>query len=104
MKIYWYIDDPRFAPGTVADVGNIRLHIRATDRMKNNKWKLYMSIRTRRRDGVIDDLKREVCVAEWERRLSLKEVQFKAENYLRVFVEDLISDCRQSLDWSKSNE
>ncbi len=92
MKIYWYMSDPRFDPGTVADIGNIRLYIRVTERKRDNKWKLYMSIRTRKNDGVKDDLKREVCIAEWERSLSLKEVQHKAEAYLQNFIEALVSE------------
>lgn len=92
MKIYWYMSDHRFDPGTVADIGNIRLHIRATERKRDNRWKLYMSIRTRKRDGVKDDLKREVCVAEFERSLSLKEVQRKTEAYLQNFIEALVSE------------
>jgi hypothetical protein len=92
MKIYWYMDDPRFEAGTVADIGNIRLYIQVTDRARNNKWKLYVSIRTRKKDGIRDDLKQKVCVAQWDRSLSLKEVQHKAESYLRGFIEDLIAE------------
>ena len=91
-KIYWYMEDPRFEPGTVADIGNIRLYIRVTDRAKNNKWKLYLSIRTRKKDGVRDNLKYAVCVAQWDRRLSLKEVQHRAEIYLHGFIEDLVAE------------
>lgn len=94
MKIYWYMDDPRFEPGTVADVGNIRLHIRVTDRAKNNKWRLYLSIRTRKKDGVCDDLKQNICVAQWDRCLSLREVQHKVEIYFSGFITDLIAETR----------
>lgn len=94
MKIYWYMHDARFEPGRVADIGNIRLYIRMTERAKNNKWRLYMSIRTRKIHGVSDDLKRDVLVAQWDRSLSLKEVQYRAEKYLNGFIEDLIAETR----------
>lgn len=94
MKIYWYMHDPRFEAGTVADIGNIRLYLRVTDRARNNKWKLYLSIRTRKKDNIPDDLKREVCVAQWDRSLSLKEVQHKAEIYLSDFITALVAETR----------
>lgn len=92
MKIYWYMSDPRFEPGTVADIGNIRLYLRVTDRAKNNKWRLYLSIRTRKKDGVCDDLKQNICVAQWDRSLSLREVQHKAEIYFHDFIEALVAE------------
>lgn len=94
VKIYWYMEDPRFEPGTVADIGNIRLYIRVTERQKNNKWRLYMAIRTRKENGVKDNLKREVLVAEWDRSYSLREVQGKTERYLRKFITDLVAETR----------
>lgn len=92
MKIKWYKTDPRFAPGTTADIGDIRLMIRKTDRKANNKWCLYMAIRTRNSNGTTDDLKREVCVARWSGNLSLGEARRLAEEYLLRFIGGMIRD------------
>lgn len=92
IKIKWYQTDPRFTPGTVADIGDIRLYLRMTDRAKNNKWRLYMSIRTRPRNGVEHLLKREVCVAQWDATLTLAEVQYKATAYLCDFLAGIIKE------------
>lgn len=89
MTIHWYMDDERFEPGTVADVGNIRLCIRKTRRQQNNKWRLYVAVRTRKQDGVSEDLKREVCVAQWDGRLTQNEAKDRATRYFCKFILDL---------------
>lgn len=94
MKISWYETDPRFNPGTVADIGDIRLFLRMTDLQKNNKWRLYMGIRVRSSNGRPDDLKREVCVAQWSGDLTLKESQHNAEKYLEKFLYGIITEVR----------
>lgn len=79
--IPWYMLDRRFEPGTVADVGDVRLTLGRTDRKKNNRWRLYLEIRIRKEYGVGDDLKRAVCVAEFDGALSLAQAQQQASDY-----------------------
>ncbi len=93
--IPWYQKDVRFKPGTVADIGNIRLYLRKTNREKNNKWRLYISIRTCKEDGVEDSLKREVAVAEFRGNLDLKEAQEKANKYLENFLFGILAEFAQ---------
>lgn len=90
VRIPWYMHDPRFTPGHVADVGNIRLILRQTERSTNNKWRLYMEIRTCKEHGVPDDLKRGVVVAEYSGKLTLDEVHKAVDSYYLDFVEGLI--------------
>lgn len=90
VNIPWYMKDPRFTAGTVADVGNIRLTLKKTDRMKNNKWRLYMEVRIRKEHGIKDDLKREVAVAEFDGNISLSEAQEKANEYLADFIGSIL--------------
>lgn len=92
--IPWYMRDARFEPGTVADVGDVRLTIGRTERKKNNKWRLYMGIRTRKKNGVDDDLKRDVCVAEFRGDLTLGEVQEKVSDYFLDFISGIVYDLR----------
>ena len=84
--------DVRFTPGTVADIGNIRLTLKKTDRIKNNKWRLLMEVRTRKEHGVTDDLKRGVAVAEFNGKLTLSEAQAKANEYFVEFLAGIIDD------------
>lgn len=91
MVIPWYLKDPRFAPGTVADVGDVRLTLGRTHRERNNKWRLYLEVRTRKKHGVADDLKRGVCVAQFDGNLSLDQVQEKAAEYFVGFVLSMAS-------------
>ena len=92
FKIPWYMTDTRFKAGTVADVGDIRITIKKTDRKRNNKWRLYMGVRTRKINGVADDLKRDVCVAEFKGSLLLEQVQKCADNYLEYFLKSILGD------------
>ena len=78
MRINWYMTDPRFEPGTVADVGYVRVYIRK----RGNKWRLYVAIRTKELYGVYSVLKREVCVGQWPSSFSLEEIQRFACGYL----------------------
>ena len=89
--IPWYMNDPRFEPGTVADVGDIRLILQRREQKNNNNWRLYMLIRTHKYNGVSDDLKRGVAVAEFISNVSLFEAQEAARQYFYVFLENLIS-------------
>lgn len=93
IKIFWYMHDPRFEAGTVADIGDIRITIKYTDRKRNNKWRLYMGVRTRKINGVADDLKRDVCVAEFSGSLSLEQVQKRTNDYLEYFLKGILEDC-----------
>lgn len=92
VSIPWYMTDARFKAGTVADIGNIRLTLDKTDRMKNNKWRLYMEIRTRKEHGIKDALKRGVAVAEFDGKLTLNEAQKKATEYLTDFLVGIINN------------
>lgn len=92
VRIPWYMTDPRFEVGTVADIGNIRLKLEKTDRMKNNKWRLYMLVRIRKEHGIKDDLKRGVAVAEFDGKISLSEAQEKTTEYLTDFLASIIED------------
>ena len=92
VRIPWYMKDERYTAGTVADIGNIRLRLEKTDRMKNNKWRLYMFIRTRKEHGIKDDLKRAVAVAEFDGKITLNEAQEKATEYLIDFLAGMIED------------
>ena len=84
------MNDPRFEEGTVADFGNVRLTLGKTDREKNNKWRLYMEIRIKKEDGIKDDLKRGVAVAEYNAELTLEEVHEKVANYFIKFVAGIL--------------
>lgn len=90
VKIPWYVNDPRFKAGTVADVGNIRLELKKTERAQNNKWRLYLHVRIRKEHGIKDDLKREVAVAEFDGNLTLEQVQEKADEYLNDFIMSIV--------------
>ncbi len=90
--IPWYTHDSRFTPGTVADIGNIRIKLERTDRAKNNKYRLYMMIRTRKEDGIKDDLKRGVAVAQFSGKMTLQEVQEETKAYLISFLGSVIND------------
>ena len=91
FSIPWYMNDARFAQGTVADIGFIRLTLQKTDREKNNKWKLYMEIRVFEEHGVSrSTLKRGVTVAEFDGELTLSDVQDKAEEYFNEFLIGII--------------
>lgn len=83
--IPWCENHPYYEPGTMADIGMIRLELKRTNREKNNKWCVYMCIRTYSRYGAEDDLKRGVCVARFPGKLSLKEVQEYTRQYLSEF-------------------
>lgn len=91
-KIPWYMKDIRFTLGTVADVGDVRIEIRKTDRKTNNKWRVYLSNRTNKKNGVKDDLKREICVAQYSGLLTLEEVQEKTEKYLEDFAFGILAE------------
>lgn len=78
-----------------ADVGDIRLSLKQTHRETNNKWRLYLSIRTHKANGVAEDLKHGICVAEYGCKLSQEQAIQKAEEYVAAFVVSIISD------WSK---
>lgn len=92
VKIPWYMTDPRFKPGTVADVGNIRLTLDKTKRTKNNKWRLYVEVRILKKHGIKDDLKRGIAVAEFDGNITLSEAQEKATEYLTDFLESILSE------------
>lgn len=91
-KIPWYMKDARFKAGTVADVGDVRIAIRKTDRETNNKWRVYLSNRTYKENGVKDSLKREICVAQYSGLLTLEEVQEKAGEYLEDFAFGILAE------------
>lgn len=91
--INWYMEDKRFKPGTVADQGDIRIILKQPmkyvqgqgDTIVPDRWRLKISIRTYKENGVKDSLKRPVTVAEFKKCESLKEAQKRAEEWLRVF-------------------
>ena len=93
--IPWYMRDSRFDPGTVADVGDVRLTIGRTERKKNNKWRLYMEIRVHKKNGIADDLRRGVCVAEFQGDLTLGEVQEKVSDYFLDFASGIVFELRR---------
>lgn len=86
LIIPWYTKDTRFEPGTVADVGDLRVRIRKTERKSGNQWRIYTEWRTHEKDGVKEELKREICVAAYSGKLSLEEIQQKATEYVKNFV------------------
>lgn len=90
--IYWYENDKRFEPGTVADHEYMRFILRQVEvkKKKVDKWRLYISIRTHKDDGVEDDLKRELKVAEFKNCESLKAAQNCAEEWLNKFKRGII--------------
>ncbi len=92
-RIPWYMDDPRFEPGTVADVGNVRITIRKTKRKTNNKWRIYMAVRTLKQHGVPNGLKRDVTVAQFSSEFTLGQAQLIAEAYLADFLGSILSKC-----------
>lgn len=88
MKEYvipWCKNHSCYEPGTMVDIGMIRLELKRTKREKNNKWRVYMCIRTHSRYGVEDGLKRGVCVASFPGKFSLKEAQEYTRLYLSEF-------------------
>ena len=89
--IYWYLSDPRFEPGTVADQGRIRIILSQGEGRdaKLGIWKLKVAIRTYKEDGFEDGLKRPVKVAEFKGCYSLKEAQHKAEEWLENFIHSM---------------
>jgi len=89
--IYWLQNDKRFKPGTVSDLKNIRLELKQIKRngAEINTWRLYLSIRTYKEDGIKNDLKRKVAVAEFKKCKSLKEAQYRAEKYYKNFINGL---------------
>lgn len=91
--IYWYMQDNRFSPGTVADHDCIRLTLNQVkkDREVTNNWRLYLSIRTYKADGVKDDLKRAVKVAEFKKCSNLEDAQIQAEKWFNQFKIGIIS-------------
>lgn len=84
--IPWYMEDKRFKPGTVADIGSsIRLVLNQTEKYQNGKgwtgideYRLYLSLRTHKEDGAGDTLKRGVKVAVFKKCKSLKDAQDRA--------------------------
>lgn len=84
--IPWYMEDTRFKPGTVADIGgSIRLVLNQAEKYQNgkgwvriNEYRLYLSVRTRKEDGAGDTLKRGVKVAVFKNCKSLQEAQDRA--------------------------
>ena len=97
ITIPWYMQDKRFEPGTVADIGGIRLILKRTQRKKNNKWTLFMCMRTFKTDGVTDDLTRELHVATFDGHMSLSEAQCKANEYFKNFITGLVVDAEDTL-------
>lgn len=99
LKVRWLISNDAVVlansastyPGAVADVGDLRLSLRRTNREKANKWRLYMEIRTHKEYGVEEELKRGVCVAEFEGSLTQEEAINKANQYLLMFIGGLVS-------------
>lgn len=79
-SIPWYMTDPRFEPGTVADVGHsIRLRLSRHKVKSDDVWNLCMAIRTRAKDGVAETLKPKCRVATFKKCESLKGAQARAE-------------------------
>lgn len=82
MNIPWYMNDPRFAPGTVADVGlSLRLSLSQPKSKDGSEWRLYMAIRTWKKDGVADTLKTKCLVAVFKKCQSLEEAQRRSEKW-----------------------
>lgn len=84
--IQWYMEDKRFEPGTVADIGgSIRLEIMQTEKYQSgqgwagtSEYRLYLSVRTHKEDGAGDTLKRGVKVAVFKKCKSLQDAQDRA--------------------------
>ncbi|MFD1736142.1 hypothetical protein ACFSCX_06145 [Bacillus salitolerans] len=89
MSIPWYMSDSRFKPGTVADVGYSLRLILSNPESNPNEWRLHMAIRTRKIDGVKDNLPRPVKVAVFKKCQSLKEAQYRAESWFSNWRTDL---------------
>lgn len=93
INIPWSYTDKRFDSGTVADIGHsFRLELRRTKKETNNKWRLYLSVRVTEENGVRNDLKRGVVVAEYKGTLSLEEAQEEARKYIERFVLDIVGN------------
>ena len=93
-NILWYYHDERFEPGTVAEIGEaFRLELVKTKRKNTtNYWRLYLSVRTHNKHGVKDDLKRGVCVAQFNGSLTLDEVHEEVYKYMDFFLTEQIAN------------
>lgn len=90
LKIPWYNNDPRFAKGTVADVGDsIRLKLRD---ITESEYRLYLGVRINRRDNVRDDLRRPALVAKFKKCDSLEEAQDRASEWLAKWLLSMMND------------
>ena len=94
-RIPWCKNHPCYEAGTMADIGMIRLELKRTKRKTNNKWCLYMLIRTTERWGADDDLKRGVCVARFPAKWSLEEAQEGTRLYLAEYIMYLACDLEE---------
>lgn len=91
FEIPWYMNDNRFEPGTVADVGlAIRLSLRKVD--NKDEYRLLLQIRTLKKYNNKDDLKREIRVATFKKCTTLKEAQKKSNEWLEEWINDILND------------
>lgn len=84
--IPWYMEDNRFKPGTVADIGySIRLTLEQMSkhtpegRKPISEFRLYLRVRTLKADGAKDGLRMEARVATFKKCQTLQDAQERAE-------------------------
>ena len=85
------MNDNRFKPGTVADVGHaIRLSLKKVD--NKNEYRLLLQIRTLKKYNNEDGLKREIRVATFKKCTSLQEAQKKSNEWLEEWLDDILNN------------
>lgn len=102
MLIPWYENELYFEPGTVADVGSLRLILAeqrkgfSGDYKPLNRWRLYVSMIVSKEDNPAQPvdwvLKGECLVAEFRKCRTLQEAQKRAGLWLEVFILNIMID------------
>lgn len=91
FEISWYMNDNRFEPGTVADVGHaIRLNLKKVN--NKDEYRLLLQIRTLKKYNNKDDLKKEVRVAIFKKCTTLHEAQKRANQWLEEWINDILNN------------
>lgn len=91
IKIPWYMNDIRFEPGTVADIGHaIRLSLHKVD--NKDEYRLYLQVRTIKKYNGKDDLKLRIRVATFKKCSNLQNAQNKANEWFAEWATDILND------------
>ena len=90
FEIPWYMNDRRFKPGTVADIGcAIRLTLYKVD--NKDEYRLYLQVRTLKKFNSKDDLKRKIRVATFKKCVNLQDAQKKSNEWLNEWIGDILN-------------